>query len=165
MAVAGMGNPNRGYSVIELTESIEAFFGNQEPLNVALVGLGNIGRAILAYFHGRRPNLSIVAAFDIDPNRVDCVIHGCRCYPLEALGEKIQQQNIGVGIIAVPVSAAQETADALVQHGVQGIVNFAPIPLRVPQNVYLEQVDITTSLEKAAYFARQNAQAVQAGRY
>lgn len=158
MAVAGTGSPSKGYNVTDLFESIDAFFGNQEPVNVALVGLGNIGRAILAYFHGRRPNLAIVAAFDIDPQRVDRVLHGCRCYPMEALEQKVREKNIRVGIIAVPVSAAQETAQALVQSGILGIVNFAPIPLRVPPGVYLEQVDITTSLEKAAYFARKNAQ-------
>lgn len=159
MAVSGMGSPSKGYDVVQLAESIEAFFGHQECVNVALVGLGNIGKAILAYFHGRRPNLAVAAAFDIDPNRVDCVIHGCRCYPMSTLGEKIRELNISVGIIAVPVAAAQEVAKTLVDHGILGIMNFAPIPLRVPQNVYLEQVDMTTSLETVAFFARQNAQA------
>ena len=154
-----MGSPSKGYNIVELLGSIEAFFGHQECVNVALVGLGNIGKAILAYFHGRRPNLEIVAAFDIDPARVDCVIHGCRCYPMSALGEKSRELNISVGVIAVPVSAAQEVAKTLVDHGILGIMNFAPIPLRVPPHVYLEHVDMTTSLETVAFFARQNAQA------
>ncbi|MBN1554858.1 MAG: redox-sensing transcriptional repressor Rex [Phycisphaerae bacterium] len=158
MSVGGMGSPSKGYDVTELSESIEAFFGSQQRVNVALIGLGNIGRAILAYFHGRRPHLAIVAAFDIDSHRVDCVHNGCRCYPMHALGEIIEQQKISVGIIAVPVSAAQEVADTLVAHGIEGIMNFAPVPLRVPPNVYLEQVDITTSLETVAYFARQHTQ-------
>jgi redox-sensing transcriptional repressor len=158
MAVGGMGCPSKGYDVYNLSEHIETFFGNQEPVNVALVGLGNIGRAILAYFHGRRPNLHIVAAFDIDPNRVNRVYHGCRCYPMRMLEDIIQEQNISVGIIAVPVSAAQEAADTMVHQGIEGILNFAPIPLRVAKRVYLEQVDITTSLETVAYFARQNVQ-------
>lgn len=159
MVVSGMGSPSKGYNIVELSGSIEAFFGHHERVNVAMVGLGNIGKAILAYFHGRRPNLEVVAAFDIDPSRVDCVVHGCRCYPMSALGEKIQELNISVGVIAVPVSAAQEVAKTLVDHGIMGIMNFAPIPLRVPSHVYLEQVDMTTSLETVAFFARQNAQA------
>lgn len=161
MSVGGTGSPSKGYDVTELSEHIEAFFGNQECVNVALIGLGNIGKAILAYFHGRRPNLKIVAAFDINPHRVNCVYHGCRCYPMRELDEILQEQNISVGIIAVPVSAAQEVADMLVRRGIQGILNFAPVPLRVARHVYLEQVDITTSLETVAYFAREN---VQAGR-
>jgi redox-sensing transcriptional repressor len=159
MVVGGMGSPSRGYSVTELAENIEAFLGSQQSVNVALVGVGNIGRAILSYFHGRRPNLTIVAAFDNDSQRVDQVVHGCRCYPMENLAERIREQDILIGVIAVPVSAAQEVAGALVENGIRGILNFAPTPLRVPTGVYLEQVDITTSLEKVAYFARQYAHA------
>ena len=122
---------------------------------MALVGVGNLGRAILAYFTGRRPNLAIVAAFDRDEHRVNRVIHGCRCYPADKLEETLAEQEIRTAIIAVPAGEAQKVADRLVRGGVRGILNFAPTPLRVPPAVFVQEMDITTSLEKVAFFARQ----------
>jgi redox-sensing transcriptional repressor len=78
------GSPKKGYSIPGLIQSIGSVLDDPEEQKVALVGVGNLGRAILAYFTGRRPNLSIVAAFDRDPNKVNRVIHGCRCYPVES---------------------------------------------------------------------------------
>ena len=80
MVVGCSGSPSRGYNVRELMEAIGAFLDAPAGQRVALVGVGNLGRAILAFFGGRRPKLSIVAAFDVDPLKVDRVIHGCRCH-------------------------------------------------------------------------------------
>ncbi len=155
MAVGYAGSPITGYDVTELASCIGQFIDGQQCQPVALVGVGNLGRAILAYFTGRRPSLTIVAAFDNDPHRVNRVIHGCRCYPAETLEETIAQQAVRTAIIAVPAIEAQPVAGRLVRGGVRGILNFAPTPIRVPPNVYVEEMDITTSLEKVAFFARQ----------
>lgn len=149
------GNPARGYDVEALSESIGAAIDNPEGEEVALVGIGKLGRAILAYFEGRRPKLSIVAAFDTDPEKVNRVIHGCRCYPLDQLENELRRQNIRCAVVTVPVDDAQPIATRLVQAGVKGILNFAPRPLVVPENVYVESMDVTTALEKVAYFGRQ----------
>ena len=148
------GTPKRGYSVAALLQSIGNLLDDPEKQRVALVGIGNLGRAILAYFTGRRPNLAIVAAFDQDPNKVNQTIHGCRSYPMEDLGGTIEEKQIEVAIIAVPASAAQAIADRLVSHGVRGLLNFAPVSLRVPSDVYVEDLDMAISLERVAYFAR-----------
>jgi len=148
------GTPKRGYSVAALLQSIGNLLDDPEKQRVALVGIGNLGRAILAYFTGRRPNLAIVAAFDQDPNKVNQTIHGCRSYPMEELGGTIEEKQIEVAIIAVPASAAQAIADRLVSHGVRGLLNFAPVSLRVPSDVYVEDLDMAISLERVAYFAR-----------
>jgi len=155
MAVGYTGSPTKGYEIAELAESIARFIDGNQPQPVALVGVGNLGRAILAYFTGRRPNLSIVAAFDRDEHRVNRVIHGCRCYPVELLEETVAAKAIRTAIIAVPAGEAQAVADRLVRAGVRGLLNFAPAPLRVPPNVFVQEMDITTSLEKVAFFARQ----------
>jgi redox-sensing transcriptional repressor len=110
----------------------------------------------MAYFTGRRPNLSIVAAFDNDPYKADRVIHGCRCYVLEDLDRVIREEDIRVAIIAVPATEAQAVADLLVRAGVAGMLNFAPVRLHVPSHIYVEDIDMTMSLEKVAYFARQS---------
>jgi len=122
---------------------------------VALVGVGNLGRAILEYFPGRTPALSIEAAFDSDPAKAHRVISGCRVYPVAEMVDRLRELRISVGIIAVPAEAAQEVANLLVRGGVTGILDFAPARLRVPHGVYLENLDMAASLERTAYFAMQ----------
>ncbi len=109
MAIGYSGTPTRGYEVDELLESIGTFLDAPHGQGVALVGVGNLGRAILAYFAGRRPKLSIVAAFDIDPTKVNRVIHGCRCYPIDQLAEIVREKRAsGSAIICRPGPAGPE---------------------------------------------------------
>ncbi len=158
MVIGYLGSPSRGYDIKALTESVAAFFEDPEGDNAALVGVGNLGRAILSYFGGRRLRLNIVAGFDSDPRKVDRVIHNCRCYPMEKLCEIINENSISVGVITVPAVDAQAIADTMAEAGVTGIMNFAPVSLKVNRNIYLENIDLALSLEKVAYFARQNQQ-------
>jgi redox-sensing transcriptional repressor len=155
MSVGYVGSPTRGYDVSELIASIGHFLDDPAGEGAALVGVGNLGRAILAYFSGRRPHLRIAAAFDKDPYKVNRVILGCRCYPLDELSAVVREQDIKVGIVSVPASEAQSVADALVRAGVRGLLNFAPVPLHVGPGTYIEEIDMTMSLEKVAFFARQ----------
>lgn len=157
MAVGCSGSPSHGYDVGQLIEAISGFLDGSESQGAALVGVGNLGRAIMTYFGGRRPNLSIVAAFDKDPYKVDRVIHGCRCHRLDELPRVAASQQIRIGIITVPAEEAQTVAELLVRSGIRAILNFAPLPIRVPDAIYVEDIDMTMSLEKVAYFARQRA--------
>lgn len=157
MAIEPSGSSRLGYDVQYLIDSISELLDAEEPEGAVLVGIGNLGRAIIDFFSGRRPNLSIVAAFDVDPEKVNRVIHGCRCYLLSELPAYVQEHTIHVGLITVPAVQAQEVADILVDAGITGILNFAPVRLRVPPDVYIENRDMTTSLEQVAYFARQRA--------
>ncbi len=159
MAVGYAGSPTKGYDVRELADSIGTFLGGPTPQHVALVGVGNLGRALLAFFAGRRPNLRIVAAFDKDPQRTGRVIHGCRCYSMEDLDAVVAREGIATAILAVPALAAQRVADDLIAAGVRGLLNFAPAPLHVPPHTFAEDIDITTSLEKVAFFARRDGRA------
>lgn len=149
------GNPKRGYDVAKLIVSIGRFLGHDETMAVALVGVGNLGRALMAFCSRRHPRLPLVAAFDKDPQRVGRVIHGCRCYGMEELDAVIAERGVRLAIITVPADSAQEVADRLVQAGVRGLLNFAPVPLRVPPEVYVEDVDMTRSLERVAFFVKQ----------
>ncbi len=154
MVVGYNGIPTKGYDVESLIESIGQFLDAPDPEAVALVGVGNLGRAILSYFDGRRPNLKIVAAFDNDPSKAGQVISGCRCYAVRQIPEVFAENEIATVIITVPADQAQEVCDLLVDAGAKGILNFAPVGLRVPAYIHVENVDMTTSLEKAAYFGR-----------
>jgi redox-sensing transcriptional repressor len=156
MVIGYTGSPAHGYEVTDVITAIGKFLDPVAEQKVALVGIGNLGRAILVYFTGRRPKLNVTAAFDTDPHKVNRVIHGCRCYPKQQLREIIAADNIKIAIIAVPASEAQYVADSLVAAGVRGLLNFAPVPLRVPTGVFVEDIDLTMSLEKVAYFARED---------
>lgn len=150
------GTPQRGYPVKEFITALYAHLESASLTKMVLVGVGNLGKAILSYFLRRRPNLSIIAAFDLDPEKADRIYSGCRVHHAGQLEKVVAREKVAVGIITVPASAAQEAADALVRAGVKGIVNFAPVQLKVPRGVFLERLDITLSIEKVAYFARKN---------
>lgn len=154
MVVGCCGTPRRGYDVERLTKSISEVLDAPTAQGVALVGIGNLGSALLAYFSGKRSKLAILAAFDVDPEKVNRVMYRCRCYPIKKLGTVIRNSGIRVAIVTVPASEAQGVADVLVRGGVRGILNFAPVRLHVPRNVFVEDMDMTMSLEKVAYCAR-----------
>ncbi len=157
MVLGHQGTPIHGYEVTGLLDGLRDFMDTPQAQNAALVGIGHLGQAILAYFAGRRPKLAIRAAFDKAPARIHCTLHGCECHPVEALPDVIRQLKIKLAILAVPAEAAQETALQLIEAGVRGLVNFAPVPLQVPEGVFVENMDITSALEKVAFFALRGA--------
>jgi redox-sensing transcriptional repressor len=158
MLIGYTGSPARGYEAAGLRDRIAEILDPPEDEGVVLVGIGHLGRALLAYFTGRHPQSTVVAAFDVDPELTDQVIHGCRCHPLDQLETVIAGQRIGAAIIAVPGQDAQDVANRLIRSGVKAILNFAPVQLHVPGDVFVESIDIAVSLEKTAYFARAKAQ-------
>ena len=159
MTVGYSGTPAKGYEILQLMESIGEFLDAKEGERVVVVGVGNLGRALLAHFTARSSGFNLVAGFDTDPERVNRVICGCRCYPLEQLETVIGRERVEVGVITVPPEAAQETARRLCSAGVRALVNFAPVRVWVPGGVYVENVDLVTTLERAAFFAKEAATA------
>lgn len=150
------GTPQKGYPIREFVDELYAHLETSSLTKMVLVGVGNLGKAILSYFLKRRPNLSIVAAFDQDPEKVNRVYSGCQVYHIGQLARIVAREKAAVGIITVPAAAAQEAADILARAGAKGVVNFAPVQLKLPPGVFLEQLDITLSIEKVAYFARKS---------
>ena len=156
MVLGYQGVPRYWYEVDELVKHIGLVLDSDVIQNIALVGMGNLGRALLSFLEGRRSNLKISATFDSDTAKTDRLMNGVACYNMQQLDEVIKQLDIRVAIICVPGGSAQSVADRLIHAGVRGILNFAPIPLRVPLGVYLEEMDVTGSLEKVAYFSTLN---------
>ena len=154
MAVGYTGSPTRGYDTKELIEAISHFLDAPDGQKVALIGIGNLGRALLAYFSGRWARLTIVAAFDSDKAKVGRVVHGCRCYSLDELDDVINREEVTIAVVAVPAAYAQDVTERLILTGVKGILNFAPVRLSVPKGIYVEDLDVSMSLEKVAYFAK-----------
>ncbi len=156
MFIGTNGRANSGYNLVELNDTIENFLTTDKPDKFCIVGIGNLGRAILAFFQARHKNILISAAFDKDPELKDKIIHGCRCYSIDDASEIIRASEINLGIITVPAEQAQGVAEILLEAGVKGIVNFAPAPLKLRQGIFVENVDLAMHLEKAAFFTRHN---------
>lgn len=154
MSLNTIGTPKNGYVTANIIEELGIIIEGAEEQKVVLVGAGNLGNAILSYFAGRRPNLRIVAAFDRDSDKVGKSVASCPCLPLTELAQTVRQYDALIGILTVPGSAAQETADALIGAGVRAILNFTPAKVKVPDGVYIEDMDISIALEKSAYFGR-----------
>jgi redox-sensing transcriptional repressor len=159
MAVGYSGTPTAGYDVARLLESLSAFLDTQDPTSVAIVGVGDLGRAVINFLAHRRPKLHLVAAFDADPDKTKRVVHGIRCHAMADLCDVITEHAVQVAILAVPAAAAQEVADQVVACGVKGILSFAPTFLRLPPGVVVERVDMTVALEKVAFLACKSVRA------
>ncbi len=156
MDIGYSGSPANGYEVQCLIKSIAEFIDPDKKQGIALVGLGNLGRAIIDYFNGQSLKLEIVALFDKNPNKINRVIAGCHSYHINDLKEIIIKNNIKTAVISVPSTDAQQVADVLVDGGIKGILNYAPIILNVPDSIYVQNRDMITTLEKVSYFANYN---------
>jgi len=148
----------KGYDIRELINRIGEVIDAPGGLNVAIVGMGNLGRAITGYFMGKRTNLKVVAAFDVDPQKVDKVVAGVKCYHLDQIKKLKSELDITIAVLAVPPDQAGKVTPLLVSNGIRGIMNFTTVPLKVPDNVFLEEFDMITSIEKVAYFVKENQQ-------
>ena len=147
------GTPQKGYPVDSFFNEICSHLKCEMKTRIILVGVGNLGKAILSYFVKIKPNLEIVAAFDTDRDKTDRIYAGTKIKNMDELSDFVKKEKIRVAIITTPADVAQKTADILIKCGVRGIVNFAPFAIKVPENVFVEQIDITLSIEKTAYFA------------
>lgn len=141
------GKRGSGYRAGELRDTLRDILGLERSWPVGLIGAGKIGTALLDYRDLRRRGFHIAAAFDNDPEKVGRVLAGVAVKPMDRLEEVIRERGLVIGIIATPPDAAQETADRLVQAGLSGILNFAPVRLSVPPEVVLREVDVTLELE------------------
>jgi redox-sensing transcriptional repressor len=155
MTIGYSGSPNRGYEVKTCLASIGSLLEGSGCQDVALIGVGRLGRALLAHFSGKQQMLRIAVAFDADPAVVGSSLDGCEVRAAETIEKTVADLGIRIGILAVPPEAAQPAAAALVRAGVRSIVNFAAVPLGVPEEVFVDYMDITSALESAAFFARE----------
>ena len=144
----------KGYDVRELIDVIGEILDSEKGLNVAVIGIGNLGRAVTTYFVGKRSKLNIIATFDVDTTKIDRVISGVKCYPLSRLQEVVASHQISIAIMTVPADSATEVSAQLVESGIKGVLNFTTVPLDVTEKVYLDEYDMITSLEKVAYFVK-----------
>lgn len=146
------GKKGRGYSMPRLVEELRNILKLQAETEVLLVGVGNLGTALLTHQDFSRWGLSITLAFDRDPEIVGKEIGGVRVLPVQKLESKIRSEGVELALLAVPANEAQMVADELTSSGIKGILNFAPALLDTPEEVKVMQLDITSKLKELNYY-------------
>ncbi|OJU15480.1 MAG: redox-sensing transcriptional repressor Rex [Clostridiales bacterium 43-6] len=140
------GKPKSGFTVKELIYDMESILGYHSVNQAVLVGVGQLGRALLSYRGFENYGLKIVVAFDQDPETAGSKIAGVNVFASEKISDLCRRMNIPIGIITVPETAAQTVCDQLIAGGVKAIWNFAPVHLSVPQNILVQNENMAASL-------------------
>lgn len=146
------GTRGVGYSTQNLASKIREILNLDQKWRMVLAGVGNIGSALLTYTGFDKRVFEISMAFDQNPQLVGEEINGVKVEDVSRMEERIGEEDVKLGIIAVPASSAQEVADKMGKGGVKGVLNFAPTLLDLPEGVELAQVDITRELEQLVYY-------------
>lgn len=152
MLIGLTGNHRKGYNIRALIELIGNTIDREGSQQVALVGIGNLGRAVLGFIRKAETRMNVVAAFDTDKNKVNTTIAGVPCYPADKMEQIIQDKAIHIAILTVPPESAAQIAILLQQAGIKGILNFTSVHLDVTPEIYLKNYDIITSLEEIGFF-------------
>ena len=153
------GTRGVGYDVAELVDEIARELGLTHDWPVAIVGLGNLGRALANYRGFGARGFRVVALFDADPAKVGGTEGDLPIEPIAALDEIVASRYVAIGVIATPATAAQEVSDRLVAAGVGSILNFAPTVVSVPPGVSLRKVDLATELQILSFYQQHRAEA------
>ena len=152
------GKQGRGYSVRDLLDRLRQILGVNSYWNVAVVGVGRLGRAILSYPGFNPDGFHLVAAFDVNPQVVGEEVGGLAVRALDELRRVTNEQKISIAIVAVPVSQTQEVVDQLVACGVRAILNYAPISPHVREGIKIRNIDPVLSLQSMTYYINDSAE-------
>ncbi|WP_262315725.1 redox-sensing transcriptional repressor Rex [Lacticaseibacillus parakribbianus] len=147
-----LGKRGYGYDVMDLIKFFKKILNQDRLTNVALVGVGNLGHALLNYNFRQTNSIRISAAFDVNPQLAGTIQAGVPVYPMSELVSQLRQQQIEIVILTVPIDAAQGITDDLVKAGIKGVMNFTPLRISVPSYVRVQNVDLATELQTLIYF-------------
>lgn len=147
-----LGKRGYGYDVENLMNFFKEQLSQEELTNIALVGVGNLGQALLNYNFRKDNSMRISAGFDVNPDLIDTILEGVPIYDVKDLVAQVSDQKINVAILAVPSDHAQDMTDKLVEAGVKGILNFTPLRVTVPSGVRVHNVDLANELQALIYF-------------
>lgn len=149
------GTRGLGYDVEQLAQMISDALGRTSLQPVILVGVGNLGMALLSYQGFQQEGFEIAAACDVDVNRRRSKPVSVPIYPMSELARVVKEHHIKMAILAVPAATAQEATNRLIDSGITGILNFAPIVLATPDNVMVNNVNLAIELENLSYFIQE----------
>jgi redox-sensing transcriptional repressor len=157
------GTRGAGYEVAVLLGEVDKALAIDQDMPVAIVGVGNLGRALSRSEGFGERGFRVAALLDVDPRVVGSVIGGVKVEHLEAISETCAREQVAIGVITTPASAAQSVCDRLVQAGVRSILNFAPAVLAVPSSVVIRQVDLSAELQVLAFYRSRRSRSARAG--
>lgn len=146
------GTRGLGYDVEQLAAMISDLLGTKRLQPVILIGVGNLGLALLSYRGFEQEGFEIVAAFDVRADRLKIKQAKQPLYSMDRLEEIVKERGVRMAIVTVPATAAQEVTNRLVACGIAGILNFSPIVLQVPEDVTVNNVNLAIELENLSYF-------------
>lgn len=144
------GVRGKGYEIQSLVDEITEILGTNETCRCILIGVGNLGQALLSYEGFQEHNFKIEAAFDVDREKIGSTFGGTPVHDVEELEAFLDVNSIRLAILAVPAEAGSEILNELVDYGIKGILNFAPFVPETPENVIVESIDLSTNLEVLA---------------
>ena len=147
-----LGKRGYGYDVENLMNFFAKTLNEDELTNVALIGVGNLGSALLKYKFHQSNSIRVSCAFDVNEDIVGSIVDGIPVYPMEDMMEQIRVQQIEVAILTIPARKAQEVVNKLAEAGVKGILNFTAARLVAPPEVLIQNVDLTNELQTLIYF-------------
>lgn len=147
----------KGYDVKELIDLISKILDSKDGQNVAVLGMGNLGKAITTYFNGKRSKLNIKACFDIDPGKVGTLQSGVMCYNIDQFEAIVKKEGITIAVITASPNSTPLLAELIEKAGIKGVLNFTSTPISFPESIYHEEYDMITSLEKVAYFVKERS--------
>ncbi|KRL76885.1 redox-sensing transcriptional repressor Rex [Secundilactobacillus paracollinoides] len=147
-----LGKRGYGYDVESLLKFFKKILNQEKLTNAALIGVGNLGNALLNFNFHQNSNVRISAAFDVKADLANTVKSGVPVYPMAELEKQLKDQQIQVAIITVPADVAQSVTDEAIAGGIRGILNFTPLRVSVPNNVRVQNVDLTNELQTLIYF-------------
>ncbi|MFR9496221.1 MAG: redox-sensing transcriptional repressor Rex [Rikenellaceae bacterium] len=156
MLIGFSSDNKKGYDVKELIDFISSILDSESEIKIAILGMGNLGQAVTKYFNGKGFNLKITAAFDVDPQKVGTEIDDILCYHMDDFAQIAEDQDITLAVLSCPTKIASDLVIPIVNAGIKGVLNFTSTPLSFPQGIVVENYDITTLLEKIAYFVKEN---------
>lgn len=156
MLIGFSSDTKKGYDVEQLIEFIDGILDSKDIQNIAIIGMGHLGLAITRYFNSQKHNLRIVASFDVDPAKVGQMLDGIPCYAMDDFEDKVAELDINIIVLSSPTSVASELVVPIINAGIKGVLNFTSKPLNFPRGIVVENYDITTLLEKVAYFVKEN---------
>ena len=154
MLIGFSSDTKKGYDVKVLIDFIDGILYSEQPMSVAVIGMGHLGQAVTRYFNDKGLKLRITAAFDIDPEKVGGVIDNVPCYHINEFEQRVEELDISIVIVSLPTSVASSLVLPIINAGIKGVLNFTSAPLNFPQGIVVENYDITTLLEKVAYFVK-----------
>ncbi|MBP1961922.1 redox-sensing transcriptional repressor Rex [Paenibacillus aceris] len=146
------GKKGIGYDIAYLIEKIRQILKLDRHIQVALVGAGNLGRALCNYNTYLRNDMKIVAVFDAMPSKAGETINNLKVQPMGEMKAVLSELGVRIGIITVPADEAQNVANQFVDCGIEAILNFAPVIIKVPSEVRVHYADFTTELQSLAYY-------------